>query len=69
MGEWRYSSPHSSPQCEVEVSGQLHAPGALPPGKKPLVHIKYDWVGSTAGLDALEKRKMCPYFSVVQRVP
>jgi hypothetical protein len=26
----------------MEVSGQLHAPAALPPGKEPLVTIGYD---------------------------
>jgi hypothetical protein len=24
----------------LDVSGQLHAPAALPPGKDPLVHIR-----------------------------
>jgi hypothetical protein len=39
----------------MEVSGQLHAPAALPPGKKPPVPIEK--VGPRAGLDYLEKRK------------
>jgi len=26
----------------MEVSGQLHAPAALPPGKEPLVPIGYE---------------------------
>jgi hypothetical protein len=32
----------------MEVSGQLHAPAALPPAKEPLVLIGYD---------AVEKRR------------
>jgi hypothetical protein len=51
MGDWRYSS-----------TIQLHAPAALPPGKKPSVPIEIGWVGPRFGLDAVEKRKMlhCP---------
>jgi len=26
----------------MEVSGQLHAPAALPPGKEPLVPVEYE---------------------------
>jgi hypothetical protein len=37
------------------VSGQLHFPAALPPGKEPPVPI--GWVGPRAGLDDLEKRQ------------
>jgi hypothetical protein len=32
----------------MEVSGELHAPAALPPGKEPEV---VGWVGPGAGLD------------------
>jgi hypothetical protein len=35
----------------MEVSGQLHAPAALPPGIG-------GWVGPRAGLDAVLKRKI-----------
>jgi hypothetical protein len=40
----------------LEVSGQLHAPAALPPGKEPPVPIGQEvgWT-SGAGLDDLEK--------------
>jgi hypothetical protein len=34
----------------MEVSGQPHAPAALPPGKEPLLPTG-DWVGPRAGLD------------------
>jgi hypothetical protein len=41
------------------VSGQLHAPAALPPGKEPLVPIWVGgWVGPRAVLDAVVKRKI-----------
>jgi hypothetical protein len=42
----------------LEVSGQLQAPAALPPGKEPPVPIGYEvgWTRS-AGLDVMEKRK------------
>jgi hypothetical protein len=56
----------------MEVSGQLHAPAALLPGKQPLVG---GWVGSKADLDAVVKRKIpspCqesnPRTSIVQLV-
>jgi hypothetical protein len=37
MSEWKwsYSSTHSWTRHWKEVSGQLHAPAALPPGKSP----------------------------------
>jgi hypothetical protein len=43
----------------MEVSGQLHAPAALPPGKEPLVPIMIGvWVGPRAVLDMVVKRKI-----------
>jgi hypothetical protein len=42
----------------MEVSGQLHVPVALPPGKgAPVTHWIGGWVGSRADLDAMAKRK------------
>jgi hypothetical protein len=42
----------------MEVSGQLHAPAALPPGERaPGTHSIGGWVGPTTGLDDVEKRK------------
>jgi len=40
-----------------EVSGQFHAPAALPPGNNPGIHGMGDWMGSRAGLDPVAKRK------------
>jgi hypothetical protein len=41
----------------MEVSGQLHAPAALPPGERaPGTHWIGGWVGPTAVLDAVVKR-------------
>jgi hypothetical protein len=37
------------------VGGQLHAPAALPPGKRPGTHCIGDWVDPRAGLDGCEK--------------
>jgi hypothetical protein len=39
------------------VSGQLHAPAALPPGKRPGTHFIGGWVDPRAGLDDMEKWK------------
>jgi hypothetical protein len=33
------------------VGGQLHAPAALPQGKRPGTHFTGGWVGPRAGLD------------------
>jgi len=42
----------------MEVSGQLHAPAALPPEKEPPgTHWIGGWVGSRAGLGAVKKKK------------
>jgi len=41
----------------MDVSGQPHAPTALPLGKESLVPF-VGWVGPRSGLDVLEKRKM-----------
>jgi hypothetical protein len=44
------------------VSGQLHAPAALPKGKKPPVPTEYgDWVGIKAGLDVFPFRDSNPW--------
>jgi hypothetical protein len=42
----------------MEMSGQLHAPAALPSGKEPLTHWIGDSVGPKAILDAVVKRKI-----------
>jgi hypothetical protein len=43
----------------MEVSGQLHAPAALLPGKEHLIHILIGgWVGPRTVLDAVVKRKI-----------
>jgi len=39
LREWRYSSMHSWPRYQMEVSGHLHTIAALPPGKETLVPI------------------------------
>jgi hypothetical protein len=42
------------------MSGQLHAPAALPPGyhpPSPGSHLIRDWVGPRASLDDVESRK------------
>jgi hypothetical protein len=42
----------------MEMSGQLHAPAALLPGKSPWYQwIGGSWVGPRAGLDAVVKQK------------
>jgi hypothetical protein len=41
------------------MSGQRHAPIALPPGERaPGTHWVGGWVGPRAGLDNVEKRKL-----------
>jgi hypothetical protein len=43
----------------MQVSGQLHALAALPPGKEPLdTHWIRGWVGPRAVLDMVVKRKI-----------
>jgi hypothetical protein len=43
----------------MDVSGQLHAPTALPPGKQSLFTLRIGgWVGPSAVLDAVVKRKI-----------
>jgi hypothetical protein len=42
MGEWMYRSTFSWPRHLLEVSDQLHARAALPPGKEPPVSIGYE---------------------------
>jgi hypothetical protein len=43
----------------MRVGGQLHAPAALPPGKRTGTHFIGGWVGSRADLDVCEKSR--PY--------
>jgi hypothetical protein len=43
----------------MEVSGQRHVPAAFLSGKEPLgTHFIGGWVGTRAGLDAVEKSKI-----------
>jgi hypothetical protein len=46
----------------MEVSGQLHVPAALPPGKDLRLgtHLVGGWMGPRTGLDALGKSKFFP---------
>jgi hypothetical protein len=39
------------------VGSQLHAPAALPPGKRPGNHCIGGWVGPWTGLDGCEKSR------------
>jgi hypothetical protein len=39
------------------VGGQLHAPSALPPGKRHGTHCTGGWVGPSAGLDECGKSR------------
>jgi hypothetical protein len=51
----------SWPRQQMEVSGHLHAPVALLPGKEPLYILDRSWVGPRAGLDAgVEKNLLDP---------
>jgi hypothetical protein len=45
----------------MEVSGQLHAPTALPPERARGTHWVGGLVGPRAGLDDVEKGKFLPY--------
>jgi hypothetical protein len=43
----------------MEVSGQLQAPAALPPGERdPGTHWIWGWVGPRAGRDTVSNRKI-----------
>jgi hypothetical protein len=44
----------------MEVSGQLYASAALPPGKDPLTYCIGGWVDLKADLDTVEKMKSLP---------
>ena len=39
----------------MALGGQLHAPTALPPGKRPGTHCIGGWVGPRVGLDGCGK--------------
>jgi hypothetical protein len=44
----------------MDVSGQHHARGALPPGKNAGTHRIRGWLGHSDDLDVSEKRKSLP---------
>ena len=45
----------------MQVSGQLHAPASLPPGKNPRTHLIRGWVSPRAGLGvAVEQTNLLP---------
>jgi uncharacterized protein YjhX (UPF0386 family) len=42
----------------MEVTDQLHASAALPPGKSTDIYSRGGWLDSAVGLDVFEKRKI-----------
>jgi hypothetical protein len=48
----------------MELSGQLHALAALPPGKAADTHWLEEWVSLRAGLDAVEKKNLLPLLGI-----
>ena len=50
-----YTSSLSLTSALIGMSGQRHAPAALPLGKKPGTHCIGCWVGPRAGLDGYGK--------------
>ena len=46
----------------MRVGGQLHAPAALPPGKRPGTHFIGGWVGPRTGVDGCGKSRPPPGF-------
>ena len=52
------------------VSGQRHAPAALPAGKRPGTHCLGGWVASRSGMDWCRKSRLPPGFDprIVQPV-
>jgi hypothetical protein len=54
----------------MEVSGQLHTPAALPPGKSTAVLIAIGgWVEPIVGLDVMEKRTIFPLLESISGRP
>jgi hypothetical protein len=51
---------HFLPRHQLEVSGQLNAPVALPPGERVRVTLRIGrrWVGPGTGLDYVKRRKI-----------
>jgi hypothetical protein len=41
----------------MEVSGQLHEPAALTPGKSPIIHCIGRWVDPRTNLETLKEKK------------
>jgi hypothetical protein len=50
----------------MKVGGQLHAPAALPPGKRTGTHFIGGWVGPRAGLDGCGKSR--PHRDSITRI-
>jgi hypothetical protein len=48
---------HSYPRHQMEVSGRIHALGALPPGKQPSYH--FDKRVNRASLEAVKIKFSC----------
>jgi hypothetical protein len=53
-------STYSWPRYQLEVSGQLHAPVALPLGEQSSTHWIGGWVDPRTDLDDVEKRQILP---------
>ena len=57
-GEQEYSSTLSLTSALDGVGGQLHAPVALPPGKRPGMHCIGGCMDNSAGLDGWRKSRL-----------
>jgi hypothetical protein len=55
MWEWMY---------RLKVSGQLHAPTALLPGKGPGIYWIGGWVGRIIDLNNVERRKILAFLGL-----
>ena len=54
--------PFHDLSTKMGVSGQHHAPAALPPGERHGTHCTGGWVGHRAGLDGGGKSRPPPGF-------
>jgi hypothetical protein len=75
MGEWMYSSTHSWPRHQLEVSGQTDATFRFPHGERTLgTRWIGGWVGPINVLDYVERGTFClflylnSYLSAVEPV-
>jgi len=59
-GDQRYSSTHALPQHQIQVTGQHHAPPAVPTGRGPGIPCREMWTPEPVWTGTRKRKYLVP---------